>query len=236
MKASPSQTDHGLLRRVLSLGARLIALGIALTILWVMLYRVVPVPGTTLMGWRSMQGQAISRDWVPLDDISPQLVRAVIAAEDTGFCQHIGFDVEAIKVAIADARAGSGWRGASTISQQTAKNAFLWHGRDPLRKLAEVWFTGLQELIWSKRRIMEVYLNVAEWGDGNFGAEAAAQARFGKPALELTAYEASLLAAVLPSPNRWSANPPGPYVASRAETLRKRMATVRRNGLDTCIY
>ncbi len=236
MKLLTARTGGPLLHRAFAIALRLILLGVLLCVFWVMLYRVVPVPGTILMGWRSMQEQAINHDWVPLEEISPQLVRAVIAAEDTRFCQHIGFDFEAIQTAIDDARAGSGWRGASTISQQTAKNAFLWHGRDPVRKLAEAWFTGWQEFLWPKRRIMEVYLNVAEWGDGHFGAAAAAQARFNKSAADLTAYEASLLAAVLPSPNRWSANPPGPYVASRAATLRSRMATVRRDGLDACIY
>jgi monofunctional biosynthetic peptidoglycan transglycosylase len=215
---------------------RVVIVAIVLSVLWVLLYRFVPVPGTTLMGVRHLEGASVQTEWVPLEEISPQLVRAVIAAEDMKFCRHIGFDFGEIRVAFDDALEGSGWRGASTISQQTAKNAFLWPGRDPVRKLAEIWFTGWEEVLWPKRRIMEVYLNVAEWGDGLFGAEAAAQARFGKSAKDLTAYEASLLAAVLPSPNKWSANPPGPYVASRGEKLRMRMGVVRRDGLDACIY
>nr|GGH93391.1 monofunctional biosynthetic peptidoglycan transglycosylase [Aquisalinus luteolus] len=214
---------------------RLVGGGLFLSILWTVLYLVVPVPGTTQMGWRALQGQEVRHDWVPLDEISPHLVRAVIASEDSKFCQHFGFDMEQIRLAWKDVQAGSGWRGASTISQQTAKNAFLWNGRDPVRKLAEAYFTGLEELIWPKRRVMEVYLNVAEWGDGLFGAEAAAQGRFGKSAAELTAYEASLLAAVLPSPNKWSANPPGPYVSRQAGTIRARMAVVRNEGLDKCV-
>ncbi len=225
-----------LLRDMTNAAMRIGVLGVTLSVVWVILYGLVPVPGTTLMGLRVVQGTDVSKDWTALEEISPQLVRAVIAAEDMKFCRHIGFDFGEIKSALDDARAGSGWRGASTISQQTAKNAFLWPGRDPLRKLVEVWFTGLEELFWPKRRIMEVYLNIAEWGDGNFGAEAAARARFGKSAAELTAYEASLLAAVLPSPNKWAANPPGPYVASRAAKLRKRMADVRRDGLDGCLF
>ena len=208
---------------------------VGLSVLWVVWYRFVPVTGTTQMGLRHLQGQEIDRDWTPIGEMSPHLVRAVIAAEDTGFCSHFGIDVEGIRKALDEAEGGGRLRGASTISQQTAKNAFLWSGRDPVRKGLELWFTGLEELIWPKRRIMEVYLNVAEWGDGHFGAEAAAQARFGKPASALNATEASLLAAVLPSPQKWRVDPPGPYVASRARTLRARMATVRRSGLADCV-
>ena len=208
---------------------------VGLSLFWVLWYRFVPVTGTTQMGLRHLQGEAVDRDWVPIDDISPDLVRAVIAAEDTAFCSHPGFDLAEMRKAWDEAQGGGRVRGASTISQQTAKNAFLWSGRGPLRKGLEVWFTGLEELFWPKRRIMEVYLNVAEWGDGHFGAEAAARARFGKPAADLTATEASLLAAVLPSPNKWRVDPPGPYVASRARTLRGRMATVRRSGLADCV-
>ena len=221
---------------VFRVARRIIVGSLLLSVFWALLYRFVEVPGTTLMGMRALDGETITHDWVPLDDISPQLVRAVIASEDMKFCRHWGFDFAEMKAAFEDARAGSGWRGASTISQQTAKNAFLWPGRGPVRKLIEAWFTGLEELFWPKRRVMEVYLNVAEWGDGHFGAEAAARARFGKSASELTAYEASLLAAVLPSPNKWSANPPGPYVASQSARIRQRMATVREEGFDTCIY
>ena len=212
-----------------------VLLFVGLSAAWVLWYRFVPVTGTTQMGLRHVQGEQVRRDWTPISEVSPHLVRAVIAAEDTGFCRHHGFDLAQMRDALEEARAGGRVRGASTISQQTAKNAFLWSGRDPVRKALEVWFTGLQELVWPKRRIMEVYLNVAEWGDGLFGAEAAARARFGKPASALTATEASLLAAVLPSPNTWRVDPPGPYVASRARTLRGRMATVRREGLDDCV-
>ena len=216
-------------------GRTAVLLFVGLSAAWVLWYRFAPVPGTTQMGLRSLQGQEIDRRWTPIDQVSPHLVRAVIAAEDTGFCSHPGIDIEGIRKALNEAEGGGRLRGASTISQQTAKNAFLWSGRDPVRKGLELWFTGLEELIWPKRRIMEVYLNVAEWGDGYFGAEAAAQARFGKPASALNATEASLLAAVLPSPQKWRVDPPGPYVASRARTLRARMATVRRWGLADCV-
>lgn len=212
-----------------------ILLFVGLSLVWVSWYRFAPVSGTTQMGLRHLQGQTVVRTWVPLGEMSPHLIRAVIAAEDTGFCSHPGIDVEAVRKAMGEAQDGGRVRGASTISQQTAKNAFLWSGRDPVRKGLEVWFTGLEELLWPKRRIMEVYLNVAEWGDGTFGAEAAARARFGKSAADLTATEASLLAAVLPSPQKWRVDPPGPYVASRARTLRGRMAAVRRGGTADCV-
>ena len=225
----------GPLRRALRLSRTGVLLFVGLSVAWVLWYRLAPVGGTTQMGLRQLEGQAVDRTWVPLEEVSPHLVRAVIAAEDARFCEHPGFDLEQMRVAWAEARAGGRARGASTISQQTAKNAFLWSGRGPVRKGLEAWFTGLEELLWPKRRVMEVYLNVAEWGDGHFGAEAAAQARFGKPASALTATEASLLAAVLPSPNKWRVDPPGPYVASRARTLRARMATVRRSGLAGCV-
>ncbi len=208
---------------------------VILSIIWTGLYAFMPVKETALMGWRKVHGAEINRDWVALEEISPQLIRAVIAAEDNKFCRHYGFDLAEMKHAFDDARKGGRVRGASTITQQTAKNAFLWPGRDLARKGLEVWFTGLSEALWSKRRVMEVYLNVAEWGDGTFGAEAAAQKLFDKPARDLTAYEASLMAAVLPSPNKWSAAPPGPYVTSRAATIRARMASVRRENRDACV-
>ena len=212
-----------------------VLLFVGLSVFWVLWHRFAPVESTMLMGWRSLQGQEIRHAWVPLDEVSPEVVRAVIAAEDNKFCRHVGFDLGEIRAAVTEARAGGRVRGASTISQQTAKNVFLWPGRDLARKGLEVWFTGLAELFWPKRRIMETYLNVAEWGDGHFGIEAAARARFGKSARDLTAAEASLLAAVLPSPQRWRVDPPGPYVASRARTLRGRMAQVRREGRADCV-
>jgi monofunctional biosynthetic peptidoglycan transglycosylase len=199
-----------------------------------LVYRFAPVHGTILMGWRSLQGQNIRQDWTPLDEISPHLVFAVIAAEDTKFCRHMGFDLGEMKAALEEAKNGQGLRGASTISQQTAKNLFLWPGRDPVRKLFEAGFTLPMEVIYPKRRIIEIYLNVAEWGDGLFGAEAAAKARFGKSASDLSAREAALLAAVLPSPNKWRVDPPGPYVEGRSRTLQARMRTVRNEGFAAC--
>ncbi|MEM9810413.1 MAG: monofunctional biosynthetic peptidoglycan transglycosylase [Pseudomonadota bacterium] len=213
-----------------------LALGLVIAaFVFLVLYRFVPVHGTTLMGWRTIQGEEVKQDWVSYDEISPNLMRAVIAAEDNKFCRHIGFDFGEIRAALNDAQNGDRLRGASTITQQTAKNAFLWPGRGPVRKMVEVGFTIGMETFYSKRRIMEVYLNVAEWGDGLFGAEAAAQERFGKSARDLTRREAALLAAVLPNPHKWRVDPPGPYVQRRTQQLQRRMQTVQREGFDVCV-
>ncbi|MCL4128883.1 UNVERIFIED_CONTAM: hypothetical protein GTU68_030832 [Idotea baltica] len=173
---------------------------------------------------------------VAIENISPHLVRAVIAAEDSRFCQHGGVDTKAIRKAIDEHKAGKGLRGASTITQQSAKNVFFWNGGGFLRKAGDAWMATVVDFVWGKRRVMEVYLNVAEWGDGLFGAEAAAQARFGKSAADLTEREAALLAAVLPSPNKWRVDPPGPYVSKRAGTLQARMRVVAGEKLDACVW
>lgn len=208
---------------------------LAFSIFWAGTYRVVSPPGTLTMLQRKMSGDVIIHPWTPLGEISPHLVTAVIAAEDTRFCLHNGIDLKAINEAMAEAENGKRLRGASTISQQTAKNAFLWNGGGWVRKGVEAWMTTLIETFWPKRRVMEVYLNVAEWGDGFFGAEAAAQARFNKSARDLTKQEAALLASVLPNPHKWRVNPPGPYVRGRVKTVRKRMDIVKRDGLDACV-
>ena len=205
------------------------------SLLWVGAYRFAPPPGTLVMLDRKLGGDVIIHPWTKLEDISPNLIYAVIAAEDSRFCLHNGIDFSAIDAALDERKRGGKQRGASTISQQTAKNAFLWNGGGWARKGAEAWFTIVMETFWPKRRIMEVYLNVAEWGDGLFGAEAAAQARFGKSAKDLTKDEAALLAAVLPSPNKWRVDPPAPYVRGRASMLRKRMDRVRYDGLASCV-
>lgn len=230
--------DHGpldrltLIMRGLGWSVALLFLG---SIAWAGVYRFAEPPGTLLMIERKLSGEVIIHPWTPLEEISPHLVTAVIAAEDTRFCLHNGIDFEAIDHAMEEAENGKRLRGASTISQQTAKNAFLWNGRSWLRKGGEAWMTMVIEMLWPKRRIMEIYLNIAEWGDGLFGAEAAAQKRFGKSAKNLTAYEAALLAAVLPNPHKWRVDPPGRYVRQRTRTLRKRMNQVRRDGLDSCV-
>ena len=202
---------------------------------YALVLKAAPVPGTVLMAQRSLEGETIRRKMVSLDDISPNLVLAVIAAEDTRFCEHAGVDRDAIEQAISDYRKGKGLRGASTITQQTAKNVFLWNGGGFARKAVEAWLATFIDGMWGKRRVMEAYLNVAEWGDGIFGAEAAAEARFGKSAADLTEREAALLAAVLPSPNKWRLDPPGPYVSKRAGTLQARMRVVESEGLASCV-
>lgn len=206
----------------------------------VVLHRFVPPLFTILMVQQAAGGQGMDYRWRSLDHISPRLVEAVIAAEDARFCQHHGFDVEAIQKAMeanerAEQRGSDKRRGASTISQQTAKNVFLWPSRDWVRKGLEVGYTGLIEAVWGKRRIMEMYLNVAEWAPGVYGAEAASRHWFNKSAENLTAREAARLAAILPSPRRYRAADPGPYVRRRASRIQAAMGTVRQQGLDACV-
>ena len=230
--------DRGPIDRLTIIFRTLAGVGMVLfvgSIVWAGAYRFVEPPGTLLMLERKLSGDVIIHPWVSLEEISPHLVTAVIAAEDTRFCLHQGIDFDAIEGALAEAENGARLRGASTISQQTAKNAFLWSSRSWLRKGSETWMTFVIETLWPKRRIMEMYLNIAEWGDGNFGAEAAAQKRFGKSAKNLTRHEAALLATVLPNPHKWRVDPPGRYVRGRVVTVRKRMEQVKRDGLDTCV-
>jgi monofunctional biosynthetic peptidoglycan transglycosylase len=216
-----------MLRRIGRILALLAAGFLIVSVLLVALYREVPPPATPLMLIRRIEGYGIDKEWRPIDRISPHLVRAVMAGEDAKFCQHHGFDWDAISEAWHRYRAGTGkLRGASTISMQTAKNVFLWPGRDWVRKALEAYFTGLIELVWGKARIIEIYLNVVEWGPGVYGAEAAAQFHFHKSAAVLSADEAARLAAVLPDPLKWSASRPDRYVAGRAAVIRERMPEV----------
>lgn len=197
--------------------------------LLVLVLRGVPPPGTALMVERKLEswvdGQPIDlqRTWRPWAELPDDLKMAVIAAEDQQFAHHWGFDVDAIRAALAHNERGGTLRGASTLSQQVAKNLFLWSGRSWLRKGFEAWFTTLIELFWPKQRILEVYLNSAEWGDGIFGAEAAARHHFGVGAPYLSARQASLLAAVLPNPRQWSAGRPSAYVNRRAGWIHRQM-------------
>lgn len=202
---------------------------------WALAYLFFDPPSNVLMMQRAAEGQTIRHYPVPINRMSPHIVRAVIAAEDANFCTHDGFDIEAIQDAMESNRRGGPTRGASTISQQTAKNLFLWPERSWVRKGFETYFTALIEFMWPKRRIMEAYLNTAEWGDGNFGIEAAARARFGVSAADLTPLQAARLAAVLPSPNRWRADNPGPYVRGRASTIVARAREVRTSGMAGCV-
>ena len=201
----------------------------------VAIYRFVPPPATFLMVQRVFEGKGLDRRWRGLDRMSPRLVRAVIAAEDARFCEHKGFDVEAIEKAMEANARGRKLRGGSTISQQTAKNVFLWPGRSWVRKGFEAYFTVLIEIGWGKRRIMEVYLNSIEWGPGVYGAEAAARKNFGTSAADLSAAQAARLAAILPSPLKWRAAKPGPYVRKRSSRIGAAAGTVRRDGLAGCV-
>jgi monofunctional biosynthetic peptidoglycan transglycosylase len=202
----------------------------------VLAYKFVPPPITLLMLERESQGFGIDHRWQDISGISPAMVRAAIASEDARFCEHHGFDLKAIDKALRhDERRPGRLRGGSTISQQTAKNVFLWPGRDWVRKGLEAWFTVLIEAIWGKRRIMEVYLNTVEMGPGVYGVAAAADRYFHTDAAHLSAAEASRLAAVLPSPLKWSAEDPGPYVRRRTGRIAARQDTVREDGLASCV-
>jgi Cu+-exporting ATPase len=213
-----------------------IVIAVFIPVGWVVLYAVVPVPGTLLMLGRMLEGDGARYDWVSIRDVSPNLVRAVIASEDQSFCTHAGFAWDEIDAAVKRAeKTGRPVRGASTITQQTAKNAFLWPGRSYIRKGVEAYFTVLVEAFWSKRRIMEVYLNIAEWGPGVFGAEAAAQHWFKKPAKDLTVREAAALAAILPNPRRYKAAESGPYITGRTGVITRRAGGVRATGGASCV-
>jgi len=203
--------------------------------LYAVALRFVPVPGTILMAQRAIAGETLRKDWTPIEDISPHLPRAILGGEDSRFCDHPGIDFEAVQEALSDNADGGRRRGGSTITQQTAKNVFLWNGGGYARKGVEAWAALYTNVVWGKRRTMEIYLNVAEWGDGIFGAEAAAQARFGKSAKDLTRREAALLAAVLPSPNKWRVDPPSAFVNGRASTLRQRAEVIRTSEYDACL-
>jgi monofunctional biosynthetic peptidoglycan transglycosylase len=195
----------------------------------VLILRWVPPPGTALMAERKIESWVdgepldLQRNWRPWDQISSDLKVAVIAGEDQKFSEHWGFDFSAIRAAFIHNERGGALRGASTLSQQVAKNLFLWSGRSWPRKVLEAWFTGLIEIIWPKQRILEVYLNSVEWDDGVFGAQAAAQHHFGVNAGSLSRQQASLLAAVLPNPREWSASKPSSYVQGRASWIRQQM-------------
>ena len=200
------------------------------TLALILLYTVVNPPITHTIWAEKRRLGAVDRQWVPLEDVAPDMARSVVAAEDANFCLHWGFDVEAIRAAM---ESGAG-RGASTITQQTVKNVFLWQGRSWIRKLLEAVITPAVEAIWSKRRIIEVYLNVAEMGEGVFGVEAAARHNFGVGPEELTARQAALIAAVLPSPKRRSAKEPSQRLIRRAASIMDGAATIRADGRDGC--
>lgn len=209
--------------------------GFAFSVSSVAVHRFLPLPITFLMVQRIFEGKGYHHEWVPASRISDNLKVAVIAAEDAKFCSHYGFDMNAIEKAQRNNARGRKVRGGSTISQQTAKNAFLWPQRSYVRKGVEAYYTLLIETMWPKSRIMEVYLNSAEWGPGIYGAEAASQYWFGKSADDLTQAEASRLAAILPSPLKWKAAKSGKYVKGRSGKIRANAGVVRRNGIGTCV-
>lgn len=216
--------------------AKLILWFVAISVATTVLYRFVPPPVTVTM---LVDGNGITKDWTPLSNIDRNMVAAVIAAEDGKFCSHNGFDTAAIEQAMERNARGGRLRGGSTVSQQTAKNVFLWQGEGwtrYLRKGLEVWFTFLIENLWDKRRIMEVYLNVAETGIGTYGVEAGAQRYWGKSAARLTPAEAGRMAAALPSPKTRSVKNPTGFTRRYGNTIAARIGTVKREGYHACVY
>ena len=215
-------------RRLLGWLGKLLLAALVSSIVSVALLRFIDPPMWTWRLERALFPPAkvaeVKHDWVPLERISRELQLAVIAAEDQRFADHNGFDMDAISSALKHNQQSRRVRGASTLSQQTAKNLFMWSDRSFLRKGIEAWFTLLMELGWDKSRILEVYLNIVEFGPGIYGAEAAARHYFGKPSARLTRYEASLLAAALPNPWRYRVKPPSPYVQQRSAWIRRQMS------------
>ena len=209
-----------------------IALGFcAVVFAFILLFSVVNPPFTlTIWSEARAHGGTVERQWVRIEDASMVAARSVVAAEDANFCLHWGFDAQAIRSAIEEGAT----RGASSISQQVVKNVFLWQGRSWPRKAAETLMTPLVELVWSKQRILEVYLNVAEMGDGVFGIEAAAQHHFGVSAAELNAVQAARIAAILPAPKTRNPAEPSPWLRQRAASIRDGAATIAADGRAAC--
>lgn len=217
-------------RRILRWMGRGVAAVAGFYLFLILLFSFVNPPGGFYQMSEAVRLGSVQRDWVDWDEIAPVMGRAAVAAEDANFCLHWGFDMAAIRAAAA----GGGNRGASTITQQVVKNVFLWHGRSWIRKAAEALLTPVVEMVWSKQRILEVYLNIAEFGEGVFGIEAAARADFGVPASKLTPTQAARLAAVLPDPKGRSADNPGPFVRRRSGQILSGAETIRADGRDAC--
>jgi len=217
------------------LAAVLFILLVPAPILLLLVFRFLPIPGTPEMLVSLIEGKGANHAWT--DDISPRLERAVIGAEDENFCTHNGFDWASIDKAMRDhdRHPGKPMRGASTISQQTARTLFLVPMRSWIRKGLEAYLTVLVEALWPKKRILHAYLNLVDWGDGIFGAEAAASAYFGTDAGSLNGAQAARLAAILPNPHKWKAAHPGRYVRRRTVNLQGRSAMVVRDGLNFCV-
>ncbi|MBY9061817.1 monofunctional biosynthetic peptidoglycan transglycosylase [Sphingomonas yunnanensis] len=208
---------------------------VVISVAWVLLYAIVPVPFTLTMAGDLIEGRGVTKEWRALSSIDPDMPRAAIAGEDSKFCTHHGFDWGAIAGAAMHNAEGRRIRGGSTISQQTAKNVFLVQGGGYVRKALEAWFTLLIETIWGKRRIMEVYLNVAETGIGTYGVEAGSIRYFRHSAERLSPIEAGRIAAVLPLPKKRAAIDPSGFVRRHGDRLARYVGVVRRNGLDACL-
>jgi len=227
---------QGFFHRIRRLVTRDVIWFLAISVGLTLVYRFVPPPVTLTM---IFDPKGFTKDWTPISRIDRNMVDAVIAAEDSKFCSHSGFDKEAIEQAMERNARGERLRGGSTISQQVAKNVFLWQGTGWdrwLRKGLETWFTVLIEALWSKHRIMEVYLNVAETGIGTYGVEAGAQRYFGKSAARLSQMEAARMAAALPSPKTRAVNGAGGFTRRYGNSIAARIRVVRGDGLDACIY
>lgn len=228
-KAKTNAIKPPLFKRISIIAGKIILWFVLVTVLWVLVYRFVNPPITLLMVQRNFERKAdnkkakIDKKWVKFEDISDNMKRAAVAAEDQLFLTHLGFDIKAIEKAYASNAKGKKIRGGSTISQQTAKNVFLWPGRSFIRKGFEAYFTLLIELLWSKERILEVYLNVIEMGDGVYGAEAAAQKYYGKSCRNLSKGEAALIAACFPNPLRWNPNKATSYIYHRQYLIMRNM-------------
>ena len=235
--ARTSRLRRSFLRRLVGWIVRAVLIFLVVSVAWVLAYRFVNPPVTFTMIGDMAAGNGARRDWMRLERIDRDMVRAVIAGEDSKFCSHDGFDRQAIEEAMRrNARGGSVLRGGSTISQQTAKNAFLWQGGGWFRKGLEAWFTLLIENLWDKRRIMEVYLNVAETGIGTYGVEAGAQRYYGHSAARMSTSEAARMAAALPQPKQRPVVNPTGFTRRYANTIQARIGVVRRDGLDACVY
>ena len=215
---------------------KLILAFLIVSVLWVVAYRFVNPPITFTMIGDIVAGRGAHKDWLPIDQIDRDMVRAAIAAEDSKFCTHHGFDFEAIESAMQRNASGGRIRGGSTISQQTAKNAFLWQNGGYFRKGLEAWFTFLIEHLWGKQRIMEVYLNLAETGIGTYGVNAGSERYFGHDASAMSALEAARIAAVLPLPKERGAVAPKGFTRRYGNTIAARVGVVARDGLDACVY
>ncbi len=221
--------------RILRISLKAALVFVLVTVAWVGLYRFVPPPFTWTMMGDVIAGRGVTKDWMPLSQMDPDMPRAAIAGEDSRFCAHSGFDFRAMAGAAARNAKGGRVRGGSTISQQTAKNAFLFQGGGYVRKVFEAYFTVLIEALWGKRRIMEVYLNIAETGIGTYGANAGAMRYFHHDASRLSPTEAGRIAAVLPLPKKRAAIDPRGFVRRHGNTLSRRVGVVRNDGLDACL-